>query len=59
MNTSITLREARKIYGHLGISITKKNNYYQAESKKTELFMQSDRIDLLCQALFRFTLKMH
>lgn len=55
MNSSITLKEAKRIYSHLGISIKKKNNYYQAENKKTELFIQSERIDLLCQVLFRLT----
>lgn len=50
---SVSLKEARKYYARLGFAITKSNGYFCAERKSNKLFVQADRIDLLCQTLNR------
>ncbi|MCK5901705.1 MAG: hypothetical protein KAG28_01035 [Cocleimonas sp.] len=55
MKTPFSLKEAQKNYARLGFSIKKTKNYYQAERKNQNIFVQSERIDLLCQVLHRLT----
>jgi hypothetical protein len=49
----ISLREVKQYYARLGFSVTKSNGYFCAERKSNKLFIQADRIDLLCQTLNR------
>ena len=49
----ISLKEARRHYARLGFSVKKSKGYFCAERKKKNIFIQSDRIDLLCQTLNR------
>ncbi len=49
----ITLKEVRRYYARLGFNVTKSNGYFCAERKSNKMFIQSDRIDLLCQTMNR------
>ncbi len=49
----ISLKEVRQYYARLGFAITKSKGYFCAERKSNKLFVQADRIDLLCQTLNR------
>jgi len=49
----VSLKEVRKYYARLGFAITKSKGYFCAERKSNNIFIQSDRIDLLCQTLNR------
>ncbi|MCK5918682.1 MAG: hypothetical protein KAG34_09660 [Cocleimonas sp.] len=50
---SVSLKKVKKYYARLGFSITKSNGYFCAERKSNQLFIQADRIQLLCQTLNR------
>lgn len=52
MNT-ISYKKVKTYYARLGFAITKSHGYFCAERKKNNIFIQSDRIDLLCQTLNR------
>jgi hypothetical protein len=49
----VSLKEVRRYYARLGFAITKSKGYFCAERKSNNIFIQSDRIDLLCQTLNR------
>jgi hypothetical protein len=49
----VNLKEVKKYYARLGFAITKTNGYFCAERKNNNIFIQADRIDLLCQTLNR------
>lgn len=49
----ISLKEVKRYYARLGFDVTKSNGYFCAERKRNNIFIQSDRIDLLCQTLSR------
>ncbi len=52
MNT-ISFKQVKMYYARLGFAVTKSKGYFCAERKKNNIFIQSDRIDLLCQTLNR------
>ena len=52
MNT-ISFKKVKTYYARLGFAVTRSQGYFCAERKKNNIFIQSDRIDLLCQTLNR------
>ncbi|MCK5897023.1 MAG: hypothetical protein KAG20_09465 [Cocleimonas sp.] len=52
---TVNLKEVKKYYGKLGFAITKSKGYFCAERKSNNIFIQADRIDLLCQTLNRLS----
>jgi len=50
---SISFKKVKMYYAKLGFSITKSKGYFCAERKSNNIFIQSNRIDLLCQTLNR------
>ncbi len=49
----INLKQVKKYYARLGFDVTKSKGYFCAERKSSKMFIQADRIDLLCQTLNR------
>lgn len=50
---SVSLKKVKIHYASLGFSIKKSKGYFCAERKSSNIFIQSNRIDLLCQTLNR------